>query len=219
MSKKNKLKRYADVENLPNILQFTDFQSDPPPKREWASAEFGNQNPIILELACGKGHYTVELARRNPDKNFIGVDIKGSRLWVGAKTALAESLTNVRFLRVQIEHLQTYFAPGEIQEIWITFPDPFPKHARRKRRLTSPRFLSIYRDIAAPGCIVHLKTDSDLLYHYTLETLREQSIPALRQIDDVHGTHPDDPQLSILTDFEQRHLRDGRTIHYVCFSV
>ena len=219
MSKKNKRKRYADVENLPNILQFTDFENTHPPKGEWASSVFGNDNPVILELACGKGHYTLELARRNPNINVIGVDIKGSRLWVGAKIALAEPLHNVRFLRVQIEHLQTYFAPGEIHEIWITFPDPHPKHARRRRRLTSPRFLDIYRAITAPDCKVHLKTDSDLLYHYTLETLREQSISPIRQIDDVHATHPDDPLLSILTDFELRHLQDGRTIHYVCFSV
>lgn len=219
MSKKNKRKRYAEVEKLPNILQFSDFEHEQPPKGRWATDIFGNRHPIVLELACGKGHYTLELARRHPDKNFIGVDIKGSRLYVGAKKALAENLSNVRFLRVQIEHLQAYFSTGEIDEIWITFPDPFPKHARRKRRLTSPRFLDIYRDIGRKGCTVHLKTDAALLFQYTLDTLQEQNIPADRIIHDVYATHANDPLLSIQTDFERRHLKEGRTIQYICFSV
>jgi len=174
LGSKNKLKRFIENENFQNVIQ---------PSREdlisnkfsfygnWKNSAFKNTNPIIVELGCGKGEYTVNLAKLNPDKNFIGIDIKGARFWRGAKTAVESKLTNVYFLRTQIELLNHVFQTNEIDEIWLTFPDPQIKFQRQKHRLTNPDFLKLYNNVLKPDGIVHLKTDSEFLHGYTLGLL------------------------------------------------
>lgn len=218
---KNKLQRFAEVERFENVLQLTDFQDEgtPKPAGEWKSGIFKNDAPVILELACGKGEYTLELARRNPECNFVGVDIKGARIWKGAKKALKEDLDNIRFLRIYIDHLHEYFAPEEVDEIWITFPDPFLKYSKRNKRLSSPKFLNIYRQVVKKGGPIHFKTDSDTLFAYTCNMLERQNCTVLDREDDVYTNRPDDELLTIQTYFEKKHLIRNRTIKYLQFAL
>src|SRR6195952_1312475 len=167
---KDKLRRFAEIETFSNVLQLDEGK---PYKGGWSKSFFKNDNPVVLELACGKGEYTVNLAQLFPGKNFIGVDYKGNRIWRGAKTAVEDGVNNVAFLRIQIENLLDYFAHGEIDEIWITFPDPQPQLSREKKRLTSPRFLTKYKELLKPGGNVNLKTDNDVLHAYTAEKIVE----------------------------------------------
>src|SRR5690606_8095211 len=180
---KDKLRKFAEVATFKNVVQL-DAGKDY--KGQWASKFFGNNNPVILELACGKGEYTVNMARLFPDKNFIGIDYKGNRIWRGAKTALDDNIANVAFLRIQIETILDYFADGEVAEIWITFPDPQPQQSREKKRLTHPVFLKKYRQILVPGGSMHLKTDNDGLFAYTLEKLGEQATQVCIQTTDLY---------------------------------
>ncbi len=227
MGRKNKLKRFAEVASFPNV-----FEIDPAMESfisnahgvstdlrgRWAQNHFNNPNTLILELACGKGDYTVALGRDNPDKNFIGVDIKGARIWLGARTALQSGMNNVAFLRTRIEFIERFFAPGEVAEIWITFPDPF--EGKETRRLTSPPFLDRYRKILQPGGIVHLKTDSDLLYEYTLEVIRtDPKCHILYSNADIYHHPVAYPELEHKTYYEKKHLLNGRTIKYVRFTI
>ncbi len=170
-------------------------------------------------MACGKGDYAVALAQRHPQRNFIGVDIKGARLWVGATRALELGLANAGFVRTAIEQLEDFFAPAEIAEIWMTFPDPHPAFGKRKKRLTSPRFLNLYRKFLQPGGIVHLKTDSELLYEYTLLTLEEEGAAVLENLPDIYAREADADLVEIRTTYEQRHLKEGKTIKYVRFRL
>jgi tRNA (guanine-N7-)-methyltransferase len=167
---KDKLRRFAEVATFSNVLQLDEGKVM---QGRWATDFFKNNSPVVLELACGKGEYTVNLAKLFPEKDFLGVDYKGNRIWRGAKTALEEGISNVGFLRIQIETILDYFAQGEIDEIWITFPDPQPQLSREKKRLTSDRFLEKYRQILKPGGRVNLKTDNDGLYAYTVEKVTE----------------------------------------------
>jgi tRNA (guanine-N7-)-methyltransferase len=217
---KNKLQRYKDIRDLENVFEYTDFQQDgsEKPKGKWAEI-FGNKNPLILELACGKGEYTLSLARRYPDKNFIGIDIKGARIWVGANHARDESLQNVHFIRMFIDHIEEYFDHREIDEIWIPFPDPYLREKKENKRLTSNRFLERYRTFLKPGGIVHLKTDSDPLFRYTLNVIQSENCNIHRLVRDVYGEAPDDPLLSIQTFYEKHHLSNKKTIKYVSFSL
>ncbi len=172
MGSKNKLKRFRENETFSNVIQpeRDDVISGGfPLKGTWRSGFFKNENPIVLELGCGKGEYSVNLARRYPGKNFIGVDIKGARFWRGAKTALEEGLDNVAFLRTQIELIDLFFDRGEVDEIWITFPDPQIKYKRTKHRLTNAEFLGKYKTVLREGGFVHLKTDSEFMHGYTLD--------------------------------------------------
>ena len=162
------------------------FRADFRLKGRWADEVFGNRHPLVLELGCGKGEYTVALARKYPAKNFIGVDIKGARMWVGATDALQNNLTNVAFLRTRIEFIRSCFAPGEVSEIWLTFPDPQPQQSRENKRLTSPRFLQSYREIMQPEGIVHLKTDSQSLFEYTCEVVESNNLQILACTDDLY---------------------------------
>lgn len=220
MGNKNKIKRIAEVAQFENVLEYTYLKESERPKGIWKNDHFRNQNPITLELACGKGEYTIELARRNPERNFIGIDIKGPRIWKGAKTALEENLTNVRFLRMFIDHLNHYFDRDEVDEIWITFPDPYlKKKPRRSKRLTSPKFLDIYRNLLKADGIIHLKTDSKTLFDFTLETIRQEGCTILRRVDDVYRVAPDDDLLNIQTFYEKMHLKEGKTIYYVSFTL
>ncbi|MGX5819934.1 tRNA (guanosine(46)-N7)-methyltransferase TrmB [Chitinophaga lutea] len=208
-----KLQRFAEIETFPNVLI---YPQEMPGK--WA-AHFGNERPLTLELACGKGDYTLGLARRYPDHNFMGVDLKGNRIWRGAKTALAEKLSNVAFLRTQIEKLTDYFAPGEVSEIWITFPDPFLRNSRARKRLTHPRFLALYQQVLPKNGVVHLKTDSAELYEFTQAVIAAAGCTLLEDIPDVYALQPVPELLQIQTFYERMHLADGRTIRYLRFTL
>lgn len=216
---KNKLQKFEDVDRFSNVFEYTDFEEMPKPKGTWHHKIFKNENPIILELACGKGEYTVSLAEKFPDKNFIGIDKKGWRLWTGARKALEKPLSNVHFLRIYIDHLEEYFEKGEVDEIWITFPDPYLRKSKSSKRLTSPKFLAIYRNILSPGAPVHLKTDSEFLYNFTLDTIEQENCRILDQVDDVYSERPDDPILTIQTYYEKMHLEEGKSIRYVSFRL
>lgn len=217
---KNKLQRYSDNKGFDNVFEHTDFgDENPAPKGNWASIIFENNNPIVVELACGKGEYTTSLAQKYPDKNFIGIDIKGDRIWKGALRAQDQKLGNVCFLRCFIDHLEEFFSAEEISEIWITFPDPYLKKSNWKKRLTSPKFLSIYREVAAEDAIVHLKTDSEPLFQFTNEVIDEQGLTILEKIDDLYAGSEIKDELQVKTYYEKKHLERGRTIQYVQFSL
>ena len=212
---KDKLRRFAEVETFANVLQLDEGK---PLKGQWSKEHFKNNNPVVLELACGKGEYTVNLAQLFPDKNFIGIDYKGNRIWRGAKTALEEGVENVAFLRIQIENLLDYFAKGEIDEIWITFPDPQPQLSREKKRLTSPRFLEKYTEVLKPGGYVNLKTDNDGLYAYTAEKIQELKLKEHVNTADLYHSEFADEVLSIKTYYEKKYLADNKNINYLKFS-
>jgi tRNA (guanine-N7-)-methyltransferase len=212
---KDKIRRFAEIETFSNVLQLDEGK---PYKGDWNKGFFKNENPVVLELACGKGEYTVNLAVLFPDKNFVGVDYKGNRIWRGAKTALEEGVNNVAFLRIQIENLEDYFAPGEVDEIWITFPDPQPQLSREKKRLTSPRFLNKYIELLKPGGCVNLKTDNGGLYTYTAEKIQELKLKEHVNTADLYHSEYADEVLSIKTYYEQKYLKVDKNINYLKFS-
>lgn len=230
MGRKNKLRKFAELLAFPNVYECYNVQEpqlvlgeDMTPverKGTWASAHFHNNNPITLELACGGGEYTLALARNFPERNFIGVDVKGNRIWKGAKVALKENLNNAAFLRTRIEIIERFFAPGEIDEIWITFPDPFPRASKENRRLTSAYFLEKYRQILRPGGVVHLKHDDSDFYEFTLKTIAEDSRNQLIfNTFDVYAGELAFPELSIQTLYESFHLAAGKRIKYAKFTI
>ena len=180
---------------------------------------FGNKNPIVLELGCGTGRYAVTLAKKTPCQNFIGVDIKGARMWVGAETAKEQQLKNVAFLRIRIDRLTQFFAPGEVAEIHVTFPDPRPKVRDAKRRLTSKNFLNIYRQVIKTGGLIHVKTDNHALYEDALAVIASFAYPIIASTNNVYTTHPNIIHAQIQTVYEERFLAAGRTIRYVAFQV
>lgn len=212
---KDKLRRFAEVATFSNVVQ---LDAGKPYKGQWSKSFFKNDNPLVLELACGKGEYTVNLATMFSNKNFIGIDYKGNRIWRGAKTALEEGVTNVGFLRIQIETLLEYFAPGEVDEIWITFPDPQPQLSREKKRLTSDRFLEMYKAILKPGGFVNLKTDNDGLHAYTAEKIAEVCLNLHVKTEDLYQSEFADEVLSIKTYYEKKYLKDNKNINYLKFS-
>lgn len=208
-----KLIRFAELDTFANVLQYPQGM----PGR-WAK-HFGNNNPIILELACGKGEYAVGLAQYYPGKNFIGVDVKGNRLWVGAKKALAAGLTNVAFLRAQIDGINSYFAPDEVAEIWITFPDPQLRLSKDKKRLTHPKFLRKYAGLLQPGGSIHLKTDSPQLYHFTKRVIELCGCALHEDLAHVHSGELRKPELSIKTHYEGLDIAGQSRVHYLHFSL
>ena len=212
---KDKLRRFAEIDTFSNVFQ---LDAGKPFKGVWAGEFFKNNRPVVLELACGKGEYTVNLAQLFPDKNFIGIDYKGNRIWRGAKTALEENVPNVAFLRIQIENIVDYFAPGEVDEIWITFPDPQPQLSREKKRLTSPRFLEKYKQFLKPGGFINLKTDNDDFYAYTAEKIAELNLGLHIKTDDLYHSPYADEVLSIKTYYEKKYLKDNKNINYLKFS-
>ena len=218
---KNKLQRFAEIEQFKNVFELTDFQDGEKKnlRGKWREEVFQNDAPIVLELACGKGEYTLELARRNPQCNYVGIDIKGARLWKGAKRALKGELDNVRFLRIYIDHLQEYFGAEEVDEIWITFPDPFLKYSKRNKRLSSPKFLSIYQQVLKPGGNIHLKTDSEPLFSYTRQIIERHQCKILDIEEDIYQNRPEDEQLTIQTYYEKKHLEKGKAIKYIRFEL
>jgi tRNA (guanine-N7-)-methyltransferase len=213
---KNKLAKFADLNTFGHVIQLTYSELTSGRfalKGNWNKEFFRNDHPIVLELGCGKGEYTVGLARLFPDKNFIGIDIKGSRMWSGAKEVKQHEIVNSGFVRTNIELLSHFFAPSEVSEIWITFPDPQMK--KTKKRLTSIRFLNQYCEILKPGGVIHLKTDSDFLYNYTLATIKENKFPVLVNTDNLYASGIADEILSIRTAYEQQWLERGKNIKYV----
>lgn len=208
-----KLQRFAAIKTFPNVLEYPEGMQG-----NW-NAFFKNPHPIVLELACGKGEYTVGLAQLYPNKNFIGVDIKGNRIWVGAKKALNEGLHNAAFLRTQIQKLEAYFLPGEVQEIWITFPDPQLTPGKAKKRLTHPRFLQRYANLLSTSGVIHLKTDSPDLYRFTKEVINLFQLKLLHDIDDVYAMEHVPDELKIKTHYEQLDIAQSNRIHYLAFII
>ena len=217
---KNKLQKFRELEQLEHVFQVPSEQlragQQCEMKGRWREF-FGNDNPIVLELGCGKGEYTVALGKRFPDKNYIGIDIKGARLWTGAKESFNCGMKNVAFVRTNIEMLPYFFDKDEVSEIWLTFPDPQMK--KKTKRLTSTGFLNRYTGIVKPGGLLHLKSDSNFMYTYTKAVVAENQLKVVDLCDDIYAQRPDDAILSIKTYYEQQWLARGITIKYICFEL
>lgn len=218
MSKK-KIQRFAETTTFHNFFQpsFDEAKDHFANKGKWNKNYFKNDNDIILELGCGKGEYTTGLGKKYPDRNFIGVDIKGARMWRGAKTAIEEQLLNIAFLRTHISNIDLFFGQNEVSEIWITFPDPQPK--KEKKRLTSARYLETYKKILKPEAIIHLKTDNAPLYEYTLETIEYHKHKLLFDTNNLYKDHPTEEVAEIQTFYEKMWLEQGLKIHYIKFML
>lgn len=219
---KDKLRRFAENLTFECMIQpdFEEiFHRDHPLKGHWREKFFGNDHPIVLELGCGKGEYTIALAQRDPGRNYIGVDIKGARMWRGAKTATERQMRNVAFVRTRIEFIGSFFGEDEIDEIWITFPDPQLKTRRAKKRLTSPLFLESYARMLKPEGAINLKTDSQHLYEYTDAVVRRFGLPCEISNRDIYGSGFADEVLSVKTAYEQMFLERGLPITYTRFSL
>ena len=222
MGSKNKLKRFKENETFSNVIQPTReevLNNTLMLKGNWNRNFFKNQNPIVLELGCGKGEYSVNLATMFPEKNFLGIDIKGARFWRGAKTALVEKINNVGFLRTQIELVDCIFDENEVDEIWITFPDPQIKYKRTKHRMTNPDFLNKYKKILKPNGMVHLKTDSEYMHGYTLGLLQGLGLTIEYAHHDVYGTTNAPKEVTaIQTYYESQYLAINKKITYLRFN-
>lgn len=216
---KRKQERFKIIEERANVIEPTkELYSKI--KGNWRQDFFKNDHPITLELACGRGEYTVGLAALFPDRNFIGVDIKGERIWKGSSWAVEQGLSNVAFLRTQILLIENFFEAGEIDEVWITFPDPRPRKRDIKRRLTSPRFIEIYKQLAKPGSYIRLKTDNTQLYEYSLEVLQERKdISDFKFTSDVYQSELRPECFDIKTRYEQEFASKGETIKYLRFKL
>lgn len=218
---KNKLQRFAEIKTFPNVHQYLHYErgNDFLLKGKWNSGHFKNNNPIVLELACGKGDYAIGLGEKYPDKNFIGVDLKGARIWRGAKTAIEKNLPNVAFLRSQIDFIEYCFGKNEVSEIWITFPDPQKEKARK--RLTHQTFLNRYKNILEKDALIHLKTDNVELYEFTLETIAENKLTLLDATNDLYGSIETsrDELKEIKTYYEKQFLAQGKEITYLKFHL
>jgi len=208
-----KLVRFAELKTFRNVLEnpvnmpgrWNDF--------------FLNSSPIVLELACGKGEYAVGLGELFPQKNFIGIDLKGNRIWVGAKKALEQNLNNVAFLRTQIDQIAEHFANNEVDEIWITFPDPQLRKSKAKKRLTHPKFLRLYEQILKPDGLIHLKTDSPDLYQFTKLVIELYNCKLIHDMDNIYSEEISSPELKIKTHYEKLDIAQSNRIHYLCFSL
>lgn len=219
---KRKLARWAELKSFSHVIEppFEEvFGKEHELKGSWHKKWFENDKPIVLELGCGKGEYTVGLAEKFPDKNFIGIDIKGHRMWRGAKDAKEKNLPNVSFLRTRIEFISSFFAPDEVDEIWITFPDPQLKRRKEKKRLPGPWFLNLYGTLLKKNGIVHLKTDCRELYDYTLSVVQKNNLEILVSTTDLHNEMPGNPLLAIRTFYEEMFLKEGVPITYLSFRL
>ena len=223
MSGKNKIKRFVENESFDNVFQpkREDVVSGNfPLKNKWHNDFFGNQNPIVLELGCGKGEYSVGLAARFPEKNFVGIDIKGARFWRGAKTAVDSGLKNVAFVRTQIEILNHVFGANEVDEIWITFPDPQIKYKRTKHRMTNSEFLKLYQQFLKPNGIVNLKTDSEFMHGYTLGLLHGEGHEVVYANHNVYVNEGSPKEVTeIQTFYENQYLEKNKAITFVRFRI
>lgn len=225
---KDKLRKFAEVSGMDHVIEPSHeemMEGAVRLKGKWSSDVFKAQQPITVELACGKGEYTVDMARMFPERNHIGVDIKGNRIWRGAKTSMEEGLKNVAFLRTRIEGIDSFFDTNEVDQIWITFPDPHKKERRRNHRLTHPRFLDLYRKILKPGGTINLKTDSSTLYDFTMDVILEQGLKVHHQTIDVYTLgakkFPDDLMtlMETKTHYEKMWLEDGKQIKFIRFEL
>jgi tRNA (guanine-N7-)-methyltransferase len=218
---KRKLQRFAENETFPHVFQPkvvyppVDFEL----KGRWHEKFFQNKNPIVLELGCGRGEYTVQMAELFPEKNFIGIDWKGARLWRGAKTSHVQQMKNVAFLRVLIQNINYYFGKDEVSEIWITFPDPQLRISKSKKRLTHPKFLRLYYQVLKPYGKIHLKTDSPDLYQFTKKVIDMYGCRLHKDIDDVYAEPGIPPDLRIITHYESLDIAQSKKVHYLCFSL
>jgi tRNA (guanine-N7-)-methyltransferase len=208
-----KLKRFAELLGFPNVLQYPENMAG-----NWKDV-FKNDNPITLELACGKGEYALGLARMYPHRNFIGVDVKGNRLWVGAKTATRENLSNVWFMRTQIDRIAEYFVPAEVESIWLTFPDPQLRTSKNSKRLTHPKFLRFYQRFLTPGGSIHLKTDSPALYRFTKWVIALHELDLIDDVDNLYSLPDISPELQIKTHYENLDIAKSNTVHYLHFRL
>ena len=229
MSRRNKLQKFAEILSFPNVYENYDPKDpglvgqDGEPvemKGVWAEKHFKNDNPITLELACGRGEYTLGLSERFPSRNFIGLDVKGARIWKGSSIAIEKKLNNAAFLRTRIEQIGLFFDENEISEIWITFPDPFLRKGKENRRLTSPYFINQYRKVLHPNGTINLKTDSEELYEFTLETIgNDKKCKLIYHDDDIYSKDLVTEELEIKTYYEKMHLEAKKTIKYVKFTI
>jgi tRNA (guanine-N7-)-methyltransferase len=223
MARNGKLEKFAENKAFEHVFEpgFYELQNkDFIYKSNWNIGFFKNDNPIIIELGCGKGEYTVSLAEIYTDKNFIGIDIKGARIWKGAKQSYEKQMKNVAFVRTRIEFLPKCFGKNEVDEIWITFPDPQLRRKKRvKKRLTSSGFLTYYQKFIKNNATIHLKTDDDELYNYTIEVLKINRLKVLRNICDLYSSEVNDPILNIKTFYEKMWLKEGKTIKVLSFIL
>lgn len=220
MSKK-KLIRFAENDTFSHLFQFSyeELSKGFPLKGKWNEDFFGNDHPITLELGCGKGEYTVFLSKKYPEKNFIGIDIKGARLWRGCKTVEEEGIKNVAFIRSRVQLLRSFFSNQEISEIWITFPDPQPRRKKEPKRLTSPEFLALYRTILKPESSIHLKTDNEGLYLFTKKVIEKGGHELIYDNPDIYGTGYEGDASAIRTFYEEMFLGEGIPIKYLQFKL
>ncbi len=228
MTRRNKLLKFTENLTFPNVFESFTYGSsvlkgyegvETTMTGKWQESFFKNNNPITLELACGRGEYCLGLAERYPDRNFIGVDVKGARIWRGAKNAMESQLSNVAFLRTKIESLASFFEAQEIEDIWITFPDPFLKDSKYNRRLTSPNFLKVYQQLLPTNGVINLKTDSEPFYLHTKEVIAEEGHQTIIDCGDIYAEDLPHPDLDILTFYERMHLKDNRTIRFIQFQL
>ena|SRR6218665_1164623 len=219
----SKLEKFAELDTFKNCfaLFFDNLGKGEEYRGHWRSSYFKNENPLVLELGCGKGEYTLGLGQAHPEKNYIGVDVKGNRIWSGAKEALEKKLDNIGFLRTRIDFIDHSFGAAEVDEIWITFPDPQPQKTRARKRLTHPIFLDRYKKILKPGGLIHLKTDSTSLYDYTMELIAELQLPLVWHTNDLYKNCPADRQelVNIKTYYEALFTGRGEDIKYICFRL
>lgn len=216
------MERFSEMKTFPNVIEpgFHEiFNKNHKFKGKWKSSFFGNNQPLILELGCGKGEYTVNLAKHNPHSNYLGIDIKGARMWKGAKIAVRDNISNAGFLRTRIDFINSFFDENEIDGIWVTFPDPQPKKA--KKRLISSRFLNAYSKFLRPDALVHLKTDNAELFDYTKKLIEKNDLPVIKLAEDVHNSTEEDMKIlrDIQTFYEQQFVEMGKKIKYVCFRL
>ena len=219
---KDKLARWAEMKSFNNVIEPPTeevFAKDYPLKGNWNDVIFKNENPVILELGCGKGEYTVGLATSFPINNYIGIDIKGARMWRGSKTAHENKIHNAAFLRTRIEFINSFFSKDEVDEIWITFPDPHPRRRNAGKRLTSPSFLNSYRPFLKDNGIVHLKTDNKDLYNYTFEVIKHNDLKVVVSTDDLYSGEINNEIQSIRTHYEKIFLQQGIKICYLAFRL
>ncbi len=208
-----KLLRFTAIKSFSNVLEYPENTQG-----KW-SLYFQNKNPVILELACGKGEYTVGLAELYSEKNFIGVDIKGNRLWAGAKFALIKKIMNVAFLRTQIDKINQYFNKNEVEEIWITFPDPHLRKSKARKRLTHPKFLRLYKQFLTPNGLIHVKTDSPDLYHFTKIVIFLYDLKIVFDTNDLYKNENINAELKIKTHYESLDIAKSNTVFYICFTL
>lgn len=219
---KNKLERWAELESFNNVIQHNDeagFGKDHHLKGRWNTDIFKNPNPIILELGCGRGEYTTALAAGFPSRNYVGVDIKGARLWRGARTAYENRIMNAAFLRTRIEFINSFFDTDEVDEIWLTFPDPQPENKNSNKKLTCPWFLNNYKKFLKDNGIIHLKTDNADLFRYTKNIAERNNLEIIASTTDLHSDFKDDEILSIRTHYEEIYLKKGMKINYLAFRL